>query len=273
MIGALALVLSAAACGGDKNADSALSGDDSLGRDLAMAGQDSVVPQLQDVPVVEPPVVTPVRPSPAPAPAPARPRPRTPVATTPAPRPAPVPAPAPTEGMIASGTTLNFVANTKVCTGDQNIGDKFTARLSGEVSGTNGATFPAGATGTFEVVSAKRAQNQNDNTFLTVRLVSVTIEGNVYPVQATTASAATTRVRAASTGDDAKKVAGGAIIGAIAGQILGKNTKSTVIGAAAGAAAGTAAAVGTADFDTCINAGGTVRVTLDQPVTVKIVTD
>jgi len=272
MIGALALVLSAAACGGDKNADSALSGDDSLGRDLAMAGQDSVVPQLQDVPVVEPPVVTPVRPSPAPAPAPARPRPRTPVATTPAPRPAPVPAPAPTEGMIASGTTLNFVANTKVCTGDQNIGDKFTARLSGEVSGTNGATFPAGATGTFEVVSAKRAQNQNDNTFLTVRLVSVTIEGNVYPVQATTASAATTRVRAASTGDDAKKVAGGAIIGAIAGQILGKNTKSTVIGAAAGAAAGTAAAVGTADFDTCINAGGTVRVTLDQPVTVKIVT-
>jgi len=278
MIGALAVVLSAAACGGDKNADSALSGDDSLGRDLAMAGQDSAVPQLQDVPVTEPPAVAPVSPSPAPAPAPARPRPRQPVATTPAPAPAPIPAPAPApaapkEGMIASGTTLNFVANTKVCTGDQNIGDKFTARLSGEVTGTNGATFPAGATGTFEVVSAKRAQNQNDNTFLTVRLVSVTIDGNVYPVQATTESAATTRVRAASTGDDAKKVAGGAIIGAIAGQILGKNTKSTVVGAAAGAAAGTAAAVGTADFDTCINSGGTVRVTLDQPVTVKIITD
>jgi len=273
MIGALTLVLSAAACGGDKNADSALSGDDSLGRDLAMAGQDSTVPQLQDVPVVEPPVAAPVAPMPAPAPARARPRPRTPVATTPAPAPIPAPARAPTEGIIASGTALSFVANTKVCTGDQNIGDKFTARLSGEVTGTNGATFPAGASGTFEVVSAKRAQNQNDNTFLTVRLVSVTIDGNVYPVQATTESAATTRVRAAGTGTDAKKVAGGAIIGAIAGQILGKNTKSTVVGAAAGAAAGTAAAVGTADFDTCINAGSVVRVTLDQPVTVKIITD
>ncbi len=276
LVGALVIALSAAACGGDKSADTALNGDDSLGRDLAMAGQDSAIPELQDVPVTEPPVVAPVTPAPAPSPAPARPRPRQPVATTPAPAPAPIPAPAPaapTEGTISSGTTLNFVANTKVCTGDQNIGDKFTARLSGEVTGTNGATFPAGATGTFEVVSAKRAQNQNDNTFLTVRLVSVTIEGNVYPVQATTESAATTRVRAASTGDDAKKVAGGAIIGAIAGQILGKNTKSTVVGAAAGAAAGTAAAVGTADFDTCINSGGTVRVTLDQQVTVKIVAD
>ncbi len=276
MIGALTLVLSAAACGGDKNADTALSGDDSLGRDLAMAGQDSTVPQLQDVPVVEPPALTPVTPAPSPASAAARPRPRTPVARTPAPTPAPIPAPAaaaPTQGIIASGTALSFMANTKVCTGDQNIGDKFTARLSGEVTGTNGATFPSGAAGTFEVVSAKRAQNQNDNTFLTVRLVSVTIDGNVYPVQASTESAATTRVRAADTGTDAKKVAGGAILGAIAGQILGKNTKSTVIGAAAGAAAGTAAAVGTADFDTCINAGGLVKVTLDQPVTVKITTD
>jgi outer membrane biosynthesis protein TonB len=270
-VAALTLVLATAACGGDKN--DALETDDALGRDLALAGQDSVQPQLQDVPVQEPPVVAPVTPTPAPTPAPRpapnRPRPTPPVATTPAPRPAPEPV-APKEGTIASGTTMRFVSNTKVCSGAQNIGDKFTARLSGDVTGTNGAALPAGSTGTFEVVSAKRAQNQNDNTYLTVRLVSVTVDGNVYPVQATTETAATERVRGATKATDAKKVAGGAILGAIAGQILGKDTKSTVVGAAAGAAAGTAAAVGTADFDTCLNSGALVTVQLDQPVTVKI---
>jgi len=262
-----------AACGGD-NTDSALTSDDALGRDLALAGQDSTQPALQDVAVNEPPVIAPVSPSaarpaaqrPTPRPAP-RPRPN-----VPAPTPAAVPAPvaSPTEGTISSGATLRFATNTKVCTGEQNVGDKFTARLNGGVTGSNGAELPAGATGMFEVVTAKRAQNQNDNTFLTVRLISVTVDGNVYPVQATTGETGTTRVRGASTGTDAKKVAGGAILGAIAGQILGKNTKSTVVGAAAGAAAGTAAAVGTADFDTCLNQGATITVALSSPVVVKL---
>ncbi len=277
LLAALTLVLSAAACGGDRP-DDALTDDAALGRDLALAGQDTTQPPaLQDVPVQEPPAVAPVTPTPAPTPPRTTPRPTprptTPPATTPAPTPAPEPAPvpaAPTEGVIASGATLRFVSNTKVCTGEHNVGDKFTARLGNAVTGTNGATFPEGATGTFEVVTSKRAQNQNDNTFLTVRLISVTVDGNVYPVQATTQTAATERVRAASRGTDAKKVAGGAIIGAIAGQILGKDTKSTVAGAAAGAAAGTAAAVGTADFDTCINSGAVVTVELDGPVTIKV---
>ena len=39
--------------------------------------------------------------------------------------------------------------------------------------------------------------------------------------------------------------------------------------AAAGAAAGTAAAAATANFDTCINAGASIRATLDAPVTVR----
>lgn len=271
LVGAMTLAF-VAACGGDAS-DDALAGDDALGRDLALAGQDSTQPALQDVPAAETPAVQPVTPAPAP-PAVQRPTPRPtprPTTTAPAPTPAPTPAPAaPTEGSIAAGSDMRFVTNTKVCTGEQNVGDKFTARLSGEVTGTNGAKFPPGATGTFEVVTSKRAANQNDDTYLTVRLVSVTLDGNVYPVQATTENANTTRVRAASTGTDAKKVAGGAIIGAIAGQILGKNTKSTVVGAAAGAAAGTAAAVGTADFDTCLNEGAVIAVTLTSPVVVKI---
>jgi uncharacterized protein YcfJ len=139
------------------------------------------------------------------------------------------------------------------------------------VSGSNGIDIPSGATGTFEVTDAKTAKNSNDNTTLSVRLLSVTFGGRTYPVESTTQSASTSRVRSATKGDDAKKVAGGAIIGAIAGQVLGKNTKGTVIGAAAGAAAGTAAAAATANYDTCLNDGGTVTVRLDAPATIRAV--
>jgi hypothetical protein len=278
--GALALALGTmalglAACGGDKG-DSALDADDALGRDLALAGQDSVMPALEDVPAAEVPAQAPPAAAPAPAPRPTaqRPavRPTTPSATAPAPAPAPEPvAPAaPAEGTISSGTTMRFVTNTQQCTGAANVGDRFTARLSGEATGSNGAVIPAGSTGTFEVVTAKRAQNQNDDTFLTVRLVSVTVDGTVYPVQATTQSAATERVRASTQGNDAKKVAGGAIAGAIAGRVLGGNTRGAVVGAAAGAAAGTAAAIGTADWDTCLNSGAVIAVSLSGPVTIKV---
>jgi len=263
-----------AACGGDKRGDAALSGDTALGRDLAMAAGDSLAqPKLEDVPVTPPPapvVESPTTPAPTPRPTPARPRP-TPPATKPATTPAAAPTPAkPTTGTIAAGTTLSFAANTKVCSNTVKVGDKFTAPLSQAVSGSNGAEIPAGALGTFEVIESKTAKNSNDSTSLKVRLLAVTIDGESYPVESTLQTASTERVRSATKGTDAKKVAGGAVIGAIAGQIIGKSTKGTVVGAAAGAAAGTAAAAATADYDTCLNNGAAITVTLNSPVTVKI---
>jgi len=172
-------------------------------------------------------------------------------------------------GVLASGTSFRFAANNKVCSNTVTAGEKFTASLEESVTATNGVVIPEGATGSFEVVEAKTAKNSNDQTSLTVKLVSVTYGGRTYPLEATVQSASAERVRSATKGTDAKKVAGGAILGAIAGQIIGKNTKGTVIGAAAGAAAGTAAASATANFDTCINAGAGISATLDAPVTVR----
>jgi hypothetical protein len=60
------------------------------------------------------------------------------------------------------------------------------------------------------------------------------------------------------------------VVGAIAGRVLGGNTRGAVVGAAAGAAAGTAAAVGTADFDTCLNSGAVIAVSLSSPLTIKV---
>jgi hypothetical protein len=290
-VGALVLVLTAAACRGGESSRDVLGGDDALGRDLALAAQDSVQPAFTDVAEMATPAPAPAPvaevPAPrAPVPGPTTPRataprptaptaavPTTAVPSAPAPEPAPEAAPAPAvpaEGVIAAGTSMRFATTSQVCTGVTTVGDRFTARVSGAIDGGNGARIPSGATGTFEVVTAKRAQNQNDDSYLTVRLVSVTVDGSVYPVQATTQSATTERVRVASPGTDAKKVATGAVVGAIAGRILGKDTKGAVVGAAAGAAAGTAAAVGTADFDTCLNSGAVITVTLSAPLTVKV---
>ncbi len=252
-----------AACG-DKSGDTAtLKSDSALGRDLAMAATDTAAkPKLQDVPAPAPAAAAPVKTAPRPAtpkPAPAR-------------RPAATPTPAPAaakSGVVAAGTTMSFAANQKVCSNTTQVGEKFTADLTESVNASNGLSIPAGATGTFEVTDAKTAKNSNDNTVLTVRLVSVQYGGRSYPVDATVENASTQKSRSASKTTDAKKVAGGAIIGGILGQVIGKNTKGTVIGAAAGAAAGTAAAAATADYDTCLNNGSTVTVRLDSPTTIR----
>ena len=75
-------------------------------------------------------------------------------------------------------------------------------------------------------------------------------------------------VRSQSTGAQMGKVATGAAVGAVAGQILGKNTKSTVIGAAVGAAAGGAVAAGTADYEGCLPANGTINIAISKALTI-----
>ncbi len=257
-----------AACGDKGAGNASLNADSTLGRDLAMA-TDSVQPKLEDVPITPPPAPVVEAPAPAPKPVASRPRPTTPAPKPSAPAPAPAPAPVAVTGVVASGTSFRFAASNKVCSNTVAAGEKFTASLEQSVTATNGIVIPEGATGTFEVVEAKTAKNSNDQTSLTVKLVSVTYGGRTYPLEATVQTATAERVRSASKGTDAKKVAGGAILGAIAGQIIGKNTKGTVIGAAAGAAAGTAAASATANYDTCINAGAGISATLDAPVTVR----
>jgi outer membrane biosynthesis protein TonB len=272
-----------AACGEKAPDTASLNIDSTLGRDLAMA-TDSAQPKLADVPVTPPPAPVaeaPVAEAPAPAPVavpapkPVAPRPRprpTPVAPKPpAPvtAPAPAPAPAPVTGVVAAGTSLRFATSSKVCSNTVTAGERFSASLEQSVAASNDVEVPEGATGTFEVVDAKTAKNSNDQTSLTVRLVSMTYGGRTYPLDATVQSTSAERVRSTTRGTDARKAAGGAILGAIAGQMIGKDTKGTLIGAAAGAAAGTAAAAATANFDMCIRAGAAVSATLNSAVTVR----
>ena len=286
---AIAAALSLSACTvSDSKSDTSLARDTALSRDLQMAGRDTTVqPQLKDVPA------TPAAEPAPPAPAPTRTTPREPARTATRPKPAPAKPSAPevtasgntvtrntgaaaanagggAVGTIASGTSLALKSNTRVCTNTYTVGQTFTASLANAVSGSNGATIPAGADVTLEVTNLKRSENVNDKIVMEFAVKSVTFGGKTYPVSGTVASADVERVRNQPKSKDAQKVATGAVVGAIAGQIFGKSTKSTIIGAAAGAAAGGAVAAGTSNYEGCVPEGGAIAVDLSAPLQVKV---
>jgi hypothetical protein len=297
---AVATLLGACRSDAKKGPDStALGADSTLNRDLALANRDSTAqPQLKDVPANSP--TTPAT-TPAPTTTTNRPAPRTPTRSTPrtstppVSRPAPTPPPQPTTrttpsgntetrnapganpgstgggavGMIPAGTTLNTAASSKICTNTNAVGDHVTATVESAVSGSNGAVIPAGATLNMTVTQLKRSENSNDPIVMEFAVNSVSFGGHTYPLDATVTSANVTRVKDQPTSKDAQKVAIGAVAGAIAGKILGKSTKATVIGGAAGAAAGAATAAATANYQGCINSGGSIVVKLNSAAQIR----
>lgn len=290
----LAAFTAFAACSKDakKGPDSgALGADSTLNRDLALAGRDTAAqPALKDVPAAAPPAPAeaPPKKTTTPERRPPKTTPRTEPKTAPAATP---PAPVTTAsgntvttnpttgnaaasgggavGMIPAGTTLNTNASSKVCTGTNSVGDHLTATVENSVTGSNGATIPAGATVNLTVTQLKRSENANDPIVMEFAVNSVTFGGHTYPIEATVQSANITRVKDQPGDKTAQKVAIGAVAGAIAGRIIGKSTKGTVIGGAVGAAGGAAAAAATANYQGCIESGGSIVVKLTAPATVK----
>ena len=267
VVAALAL----SACRQDKSASS----ESALNSALSLAAQQ----QPASTPAISDTALTPVS-SPAPAasrPTAPRPRPRpTQVAERPTPRPEPeepAPAPAPRTGTIGAGTQVAMSSGNRVCTGSSRPGDKFVATLTSAAVGSNGAVIPAGSKAVVEVASATSGTDGTDASLL-FRVRSIeTPSGAVYTVSGdVTPQAELQKVRAEenSKKSDAKKVIGGAIAGAILGQMMGKDTKATVIGAAAGAAAGTVAAKATARYESCLPAGSTLTLTINDPVRVPL---
>jgi hypothetical protein len=282
-------VAAIAACGRDRGTNgadsSALAADSALARDLALAagsgtgatttfGDTAVSTTSERVPAAPTPRRTTAAPKAPPRPAPARQTPsRAPaprareVATIPTPRPTPAPAAAPTPAPsgrgIAAGTGFGVATGQKVCTSNL-PGDKLVATIDRDVPGRGGAVIPAGSKLVLEVASVDRGEKGAPR--ITFRVRAVDVGGHSYPAVASgDATGPFERTRVAG-GSDAKKVLGGAAAGAILGQILGKNTKGTVIGAAAGAAAGAVAAKRSETIDSCLPAGASVRLVMQDDV-------
>lgn len=200
-----------------------------------------------------------------------------PQAAPPVAPPAAAPASAPVGakmGVIASGTSFALQTTQRVCTPTAKAGDKFTATVTDAIPGSNGASIPAGAVATVEIVDARPGINNADSVKMTFRVTSISYSGQTYAVDGgDVVQAQVDRVRRQSTGTQAKKVATGAAIGAVVGRILGHNTKSTVIGGAVGAAGGAAVAAGTADYDGCVASDSRLAVKLSQPLKIRVSTD
>jgi hypothetical protein len=292
-VGAAAML---AACSkSDNKVDStALKTDSTLNRDLALANRDSAAqPQLKDVPTTpaatapkaEPRVNNPParvnRPSqtgrtnrPPERSTPSKPAPVTTasgntVTTNPGASNNPSANGGGSVGSIAAGTTLASHANSKICTNTNAVGDHVTATIDNAVSGTNGATIPAGATLNLTVTALKRSENANDPVVMEFAVNSVSFGGHSYPIDGSVTSASIDRIRDQPQSKDVQKVAIGAVAGAIAGKILGKSTKGAVIGGAAGAAVGAGAAAATANYQGCINSGSNITVKLNSAATVR----
>lgn len=289
---AVAAALLGACSKSDNKVDSlALKTDSTLNRDLALAGSDTTAqPELKDVPSTpaasqpranNPParVNRPAqsgstkrpadRPSQPSAPAPVKTASGNTVTTNPGATSNPGATGGGAVGSIAAGTTLTSHANSKICTNTNAVGDHVTATIDNSVSGSNGATIPAGATLNLTVTSLKRSENANDPIVMEFAVNSVTFGGRTYPIDASVESASIERVRDQPKAKDVQKVAIGAVAGAIAGKILGKSTKGAVIGGAAGAAAGAAAASATANYQGCVNSGSTISVKLNSAATIR----
>lgn len=273
---AAAMAVSAGACNKDKGNTGTLSQDTTLNRDLALANKDSASqPQLKDVPADSSQAAAPAATK---TPERTRPRHRTPSSSAAAPESTTTASgnsvattPAGSEvalGTIPAGTTINMTSNDKVCTNTNKPGDKFSASVSDAVVGSNGATIPAGSTVLMQVADLQRSGNATKSIQMTFSVLSVSVGSTTYPLNAQIDHVDVNKVRNASVGSDAAKVAGGAVIGAIIGQVIGHNTKGTVIGAATGAAAGTAVAMGTAAYEGCVPTGGKITIHLTDPAQV-----
>ena len=280
---ALSFALFAGACTTEKK-DDTLAQDTALNRDLNLANRDTAAqPALTDVPAPAP--ATPA--SAATTPRTTTPRTTTPSRTTTTPRTT-TPAPRPSNttasgntvssgasnaggsvGTIAAGSTINLASNQRVCTNTHKVGDTFTARVTEPVTGSNGATIPAGATATVKITELKRSENANDNVVMGFSVSSITYGGRTYNIDSDVTYAKVDKVRNQPKSKDAQKVIGGAAVGAIIGQAIGKNTKGTVIGGAVGAAAGTAAAAATANYEGCVPHDGPITIKLNSGAQVR----
>lgn len=271
----LALV-ALAACSGEKKNDT-LAQDSTLNRDMQLANADTAAkPALNDVPATKTPAPAPSASATAPRStparsAPARAKPTTPTKSTTASGNTVTRTPGTAEtplGTIAAGTSIALTSNSRICTNTNHVGETVTATVANSVTGSNGATIPAGAKASLEITQLKRSENINDKIEMSFRVKSISFGGHTYPVTASVSSAQVDRVKNQPTSKDVQKVGTGAAVGAVVGQILGHSTKSTIIGGAVGAAAGAGAAATTANYEGCVPNGGNITIALQDPIQV-----
>jgi hypothetical protein len=88
---------------------------------------------------------------------------------------------------MPAGVTLRLSPHIRVCTSVNSVGDVFEATLVSAVSGTDGATVPAGANVVLRVTNLTRS---GDDAVLSFELLAVGVTGHSYALSPADASGA-----------------------------------------------------------------------------------
>jgi hypothetical protein len=179
--------------------------------------------------------------------------------------PAPPPEPEFTEVTVPAGTALLVVLDTGVSSGGSHVEDAVRGHLAKAVRIDGVNALPAGSKLVGTVVEAQGAGKVKGRGRVAVRFDRITAHDEGHSAR-TSVFAAEAR---ATKGKDAKKIGIGAGAGAIVGGIIGGG-KGAAIGAGVGGGAGTGVVLATKGEEATVAAGRQVRVTLREPVTVRV---
>jgi hypothetical protein len=168
---------------------------------------------------------------------------------------------------IPTGSQLTALLQSSLSTRTHEAGDRFRARVTGELLAADGMVLvPEGSMLEGRVLESRASAGADEEAILVLSIESLTMNGGSYPLLASVMEAEMQTSARDSGTRSAAKVATGAAAGAVIGQILGRDTRSTVGGAAAGAAAGAGVAISTRDGHAEIQEGARLVVQINEPV-------
>ena len=172
---------------------------------------------------------------------------------------------------LESGTRVSATIQDELSSRVNKAGESFRATVSSDVTDSRGnVVIPAGSIVGLTINQLEPGSEQiRPEGRLSLTVNSVTVGGELYPLNASLDPVAHTMQGRGITKDEAARIAAGTAIGAGVGQVIGKNTKSTVIGGAVGAVAGGAVAVRYAYRDVVIAAGTPIAFTLGQALKIS----
>jgi hypothetical protein len=169
------------------------------------------------------------------------------------------------EVTVPAGTALTVILDTRVSSDGSAVEDTVRGHLASSVKVGGVAALPAGSTLTGTVVEARGAGKVQGRGRVAFRFERITAHDEQHSARTSVHAAEAKSTK----GKDAKKIGIGAGAGAIVGGIIGGG-KGAAIGAGVGGGAGTGVVLATKGEEASVAAGAQVRVTLQEPVTVRV---
>ncbi len=125
--------------------------------------------------------------------------------------------------VLESGIRIEATTDRTISSRDDKAGETFTASVSSDVTDGRGrVVIPAGSTLNLSITQLQSATDKGKaDGRITVRVSSVTIAGETYPISATITSMEHTLKGRGVGGTEVGKTAAGVVLGGIAGRVIG----------------------------------------------------